>query len=316
MGWDTLLTENVMMYLMFRPGLEVLCLGRGSPLRYSTVRKALSENPDRIPFPHLRALDVTAEDEALRLLLPLLKNLQTADIAVVDCKFLEDLPRYASPCTQLEEIDIFWYGQCAFTGKSLLDLVSHCPMLRIVEMDYGSSRIIDISDETIEILASKLVHMEALSLPFDFGSGEISSKSLASFARHCPRLQQLTMLADIEIIQLENEPEQLHFPSLWQLSLGRIKAVRHPSELEEENFATFPDRIIQLLDRRFSSLTELNFRPIFIHDDRADPYTAKIRQHVLQRSRPFSMPRRVRSKLRERLIESAPGSRYNPFPDV
>ncbi|KAL2010205.1 hypothetical protein VTN00DRAFT_6012 [Thermoascus crustaceus] len=314
-GWDTLLTENMMIYLMFRPGLEMLSLGRGSLLRYSTVREAMGKNPDRVPFPHLRALDVTAEDEALRLFLPLLKNLQAVDIAVVDCKFLADLPHYASSCTQLEEIDICWYGQGEFTGKSLLDLASHCPMLRRVQMEYGPSRIIDISDETVEMLAAKLVHLEVLTLPFDFDSGEISSKSLASLARHCPRLQELTMLADIEFIQLDHEPEQLHFPSLWRLSLGRIKAVRHPAELEEEkNMAAFPDRIIQLLDKRFPSLTEFNFTPIFTHDDHADPYIVKIRQHFLQRSRPFSMPWRVSSKLKERLIESVPGSRYNPFP--
>lgn len=107
-GWGPLLTENVMAYLMFRPGLEKFSMGAGSLLRYSTVRQALSENPDLVIFPHMRSLHVTAEDRALRLLLPLLRSLQSVEIDVDDCLFPVDIARYVSSCTRLEEIFYYW----------------------------------------------------------------------------------------------------------------------------------------------------------------------------------------------------------------
>ncbi|KAL2219257.1 hypothetical protein M432DRAFT_340642 [Thermoascus aurantiacus ATCC 26904] len=306
-GWGPLLTENVMAYLMFRPGLEKLSMGAGSLLRYSTVRQALSENPDLVIFPHMRSLHVTAEDRALRLLLPLLKSLQSVEIDVDDCLFPVDIARYVSSCTRLEEIFYYW-ERGALNGASLVYLAPHCPMLRRVDFSPNLGYINDISDEMIEKLASKLVHLEALKLP-PIG-GRITSKSLASLARHCPRLRELTMPTDVEIIELDNEPEQLHFPSLQSLSLRRITA--RPLE-SKEDLAILQERIIQLLDKRFPSLTRFSFGPRPLHDWDSDPLTAKVREHLKQRSLPFSIQPLVYKKLTARLIESVPGSRYNPF---
>lgn len=314
-GWDPLLTEKVMTYLMFRPGLEKLGTGHGVRWRYSTVRRALSENPDLVPFPHLRSLQVTAEDKALRLILglPLLKNtLQRIDIAVVDCQSSPvDTPRFASSCTRLEEV-IFSWEHGDLSGTSLVELAAHCPMLRRVQFESENGSIVDLSDEKIEKLASKLGHLEVLSLPAI--GGTITSRSLASLARHCPRLKDLTMPADVEILQLlDEEPEQeVHFPSLQRLDLENIFTVLHPVE-SKEDLAVFQERIIRLLDERFPSLMDFAFNPTPPHGHGSDPLIATVREHLAQRSLPFSMPFMVGKELTARLIESEPGSRYNPL---
>ncbi|KAL1962714.1 hypothetical protein VTN77DRAFT_9258 [Rasamsonia byssochlamydoides] len=224
-GWAPLLSENVMGYLIFRPGLEKLYLGPESQLRESTVRKALATNPDLVPFPHLRSLDVNAEDRAWRLILPRLKSLQSLAISVVDCQSPAEMLRCASSCTRLEDIFFTWKQDRTLTGESLVHLASHCPMLRRVQIEPDDGCVIDISDERVEVLASKLVHLEVLSLLFIIDGG-ITSKALASLARHCPHLKDLTLTANLEVIELDNEePEQVHFPSLQSLASGPSRLV-------------------------------------------------------------------------------------------
>lgn len=311
-GWEPLLTEKVMTYLMFRPGLEKLGTDHGVLWRYSTVRRALSENPDLVTFSHLRSLQVTAEEKALRLLLPLLKDtLQRINIAVVDCQSSPvDTPRFASSCTRLEEVIFSWeHGE--LSGVSLVDLASHCPLLRRVQFESDNGSIVDISDEKMEILASKMSHLEVLSLPAI--GGTITSRSLVSLARHCPRLQDLTIPADVEILQLDEEEEgEVHFPSLQRLDLENIFTTVRPP-VESKSKEDIAKRIIHLLDGRFPSLTSFAFNPTPPHGHGSDPLISTVRKHLARRSLPFSMPFMVSNELTARLIESAPGSRHNPL---
>jgi hypothetical protein len=306
-GWEPALTEKVIIYLMFRSGLEMLRIQ--SALHCSTLQEALSTNLDLDFFPHLRSLELAAEDRAWRLTLPMLKRLQHADMTVIDCHSPVDLLHSMSSCSRLEELSFSW-DHGALTGASLLDLASHCPILRSINFESDDGHLIEISDDVIETLASRLPHLEELIFPSLVGV-RLSSKSLASFSRYCPRLSCLDMPVDLEFIELDSGPEQLHFPLLEILDLGLITA-RHMAL--EEDYAAWGERIIRLLNKRFPCLISLHFRPTPPYDYASDPLIRRVGKLLLQRpNTPF--PRcNVNVNLKSRLIESLPGSRYNPFP--
>ncbi|KKA16370.1 Protein kinase-like domain protein [Rasamsonia emersonii CBS 393.64] len=312
MGFEPCLTEDVMVYLLLRPGLEKLAIGAETVLTGSVVHKSFDQTniPDEAIFPHLRSLEITAEDRAVRRIMPLLKNLQILTLSILDCESPTETVRCIASCTRLEGITLSWADGEPVTGASLEHLASHCPMLRRVELEPEADATVDLSDEWFEAIASKLVHLEVLS--FRVIRGAISARSLASLARHCPRLRQVEMPPELEILELDDEPDSVRFPSLETLCLGPIapgvRRLESPEEVERVH-----ERIIALLDWRFPALTTFSFTPVTPQGQRADPLPRKVHRHLSQRGLWLSWSPTLENELTARLIEPVRGSRFNPL---
>lgn len=301
-GWDSLLGVEVMRHIFTRPRLQSLHLGPSIVWDMQLMSKI--DLAGEI-LQDLRSLQVTADEKPLSLILPRLPRLQAVDLSLPcstsQATVLNKLLRSLSRCAELREISIDCDGGIvhdndALSGSALLSVATNCHFIRILEI--ASSLPARLTDELVEAMASRLVHLEVLSFDSAPFHG-LSYRSIASFARHCPSLCELCLPVRIELTLLEGEPDDVKFAGLQELEV--TQATFLPVETADD-CRSVQGTLTQLLDRRFPHLTKL----------REIPGSSKHARHmrtsidIYLRKRPYGPnPRRkVPTKVTLGLLES------------
>lgn len=261
-GWTPLVDDEVMRHIFTRPRLQTLLLNCCT-LDMQLLNKT---NLTGEILPDLRSLQLLADEKTLGLILPRLSHLREADLslhgpsrqATALKKVLESL----SGCAELREVTLYCglesgavFDNDALSSSALLSLATNCRFIRILKITSGVSG--NGTDELFETMASRLVHLEVLSLKTALFRG-ISYKAVASFARHCPLLQKLFLPIKIELTLLESEPDDVRFAELQMLDVAKVTFL--PVEMAED-CSSVQGTLIQLLDRRFPRLTSLRKLP-------------------------------------------------------
>lgn len=307
-----LMDGNFIRHCLLRPNLEVLCLPIGISPSWESVEKLQRNNPSCTIFPRIRSLEIAADPKTLQLILPGLKYLQNIKLRVR----LDDSPPQVgileslSSSSQLESVTL--YHPSTIPGDTLLYLALRCPLMRRFTVDRGSGSFDDhFTDELLDRVLSSWEHLEVLELQAQV---DLSIKSLISIALHCPCLCQLSLQTAVEIDQLQDQPKDVHFPSLIFLSLHTITS---KDFWDHETIADFSDELIHLLRSRFPLLSQFwfQFRSSSGYDHHLFHSVIKYLdsiEHADFEGQLLSPC--VPAMLTKRLLEPVPGSRFNPVP--
>ncbi|KAJ5095324.1 hypothetical protein NUU61_004680 [Penicillium alfredii] len=307
-GWRSVIDEGIFHRIILRPNLEMLSLGQDIPLRWETIARIANELPQTRLFPALRYLDIAAEDKVLRFLLPKLVNLQGVSLNQTNPSLHpgDHVLGTLSSCSRMEDI-VFESDHTTVITNTFLKLAANCPELRKFELGDTCQCDHGFTDGLLETLASRWKYLTTLNFPF---AAKLSIGSLVSLARHCPRLYDVKLMADLELHDLAHESTDITFPCLDALELGHITTSMLQSDRDAMKCR---DQISGLLDDRFPLLYTFRFTP------RTDNEHSRILQRAMNhhfrttRSAAVDLrPTPVVSKLTRRLIEPIAGSRYNP----
>lgn len=242
-GWNALLNNSCLRYLMLRPNLEMLSLGHEMILDWNLIEGALYDCGESTIFPSLRLFDVYAEGRVLQTLIPLLKTLQGAHLLQTDSHTGGiSVLSLLSLCRRLEDILFDSNERTIIPSKSFRDLAAGCPLLRRLELGESCEPCGEFNDELIAAIAPQLSLLAVLCLPF---KTKISPKSLACLSLHCPYLQELELKHDFELMDKPDPSDGLvYFPRLEILELGSVSHRIHP----HSDPTTIATAIIELID--------------------------------------------------------------------
>lgn len=261
-GWTLLVDAEVMRHIFTRPQLQTLHLGC-IILDMQLMNKI---NLAGGILQDLRSLQMFADEKTLGLILPRLSHLQEADLSLFgrtrQATALNKLLESLSTCAELREITVYCgsesgavFDNDALSSSALLSLASNCHFIR--KLRVISDLPANVTDELVETIASRLVHLEVLSFKTALFRG-LSYKTITSFARHCPSLHELCLPIKIELTLLEGEPDDVRFAELQMLDVAKVTFL--PVEMAED-CSSVQGTLTQLLDRRFPHLTSLRKLP-------------------------------------------------------
>lgn len=301
--------ERLVSHYLLRPNLEAISVGAALPVSRDLVKQIQSNNAPSAMFPRMRCVEVEAEEETLQLILPVLEYLQHIKISILhgdsqpQCRILDSLCSSRLESVKLERSPIIH-------NKALLPLVSRCRLMWQFVVGQGSCGFNDdFTDERLDQIASIWKHLEVLALYFPVA---LSINSLISLSRHCPRHCQLTLLAHVELDQLNGQPEEIHFACLVSLE---VRDITYRNFDYPQDACDLSNRMIPLFQSRFPLLYWFGLRYSHSYRNRLtlrqsiSHFLYKTRRHgyIYQSSPPVS------HMLAKRLIHPEPGNRYNPL---
>ena len=214
-GMDHVIVDETLVHLMTRQNLTDLKIDRY--FGKDSFERAISEASTPI-FHSLRWLRMRTDSNALALLVPILGNVVTLEMAIDDDKgpILRQL-------SSLDQLGVLSVEYCRNQDVSRADILSLRNLHKLHELslrpwtdEVDDLRTSDFTDEDLEQLVSQLNKLRNLTFSIQ---SNITVKALDSIGKHCRKLQGLEMLGTYDVQALRNSEETL-FPSLVELELG------------------------------------------------------------------------------------------------
>ncbi|KAK2799592.1 hypothetical protein FQN50_008430 [Emmonsiellopsis sp. PD_5] len=317
-----LISEELVQHLALRPNLELLSFEYSYMSEPVFAYKPLFSGTIRGPiFQALRCLNIHLSippDPPVPITgLPKLDHLQSIHLNLDNTPSVASIIASLASYPLLEDISISSTNEVIkIKEETLLHIARSCPLVRrcrlnfYIEGYYGA-----LNDHFIDQMLSCWPALNDFFLyPNPKAEVAFTPAIFESFARYCPRLSHLAFFLDLDLERLLNAPDEIKFPCLGFFTIHEIRLQGPVPEPESDDFQPTAQRFTKLLADRFPVLKS------FKHSG-YNPSTPKEQLPALWRigveflkDRDVSTPIPMSAglKLRERLIEPAPGSRFNP----
>ncbi|KAK2803146.1 hypothetical protein FQN51_003890 [Onygenales sp. PD_10] len=288
-----LISEELVQHLALRPNLELLSFEYSNICEPVFAYKTLFSGTIRRPiFQAMRCLNIHLSippNSPVPITgLPKLDNLQSIKLRLDSTPYVGSIIGSLASCPLLEDIII------------LVD-----------EVGYDD----ELNDHFIdEMLSCWPALTDFFLYPNPEAAVSFTPAIFESFARYCPRLTHLKFLLDLDFERLMNAPDEIKFPCLHFFTINEIRLRGPVPEANSDDFQPTAQRFTKLLADRFPVLKS------FTHGGNS-PFTPKESRPALwriglefleDRDVPTPMFTTAGVELRKRLIEPAPGSRFNP----
>ncbi|KAK2773633.1 hypothetical protein FQN53_004077 [Emmonsiellopsis sp. PD_33] len=288
-----LISEELVQHLALRPNLELLSFEYSNICEPVFAYKTLFSGTIRRPiFQAMRCLNIHLSippNSPVPITgLPKLDNLQSIKLRLDSTPYVGSIIGSLASCPLLEDIII------------LVD-----------EVGYDD----ELNDHFIdEMLSCWPALTDFFLYPNPEAAVSFTPAIFESFARYCPRLTHLKFLLDLDFERLMNAPDEIKFPCLHFFTINEIRLRGPVPEPNSDDFEPTARRFTKLLADRFPVLKS------FTHSGNS-PFTPKESRPALwriglefleDRDVPTPMFTTAGVELRKRLIEPAPGSRFNP----
>ncbi|KAK5994751.1 hypothetical protein PT974_03134 [Cladobotryum mycophilum] len=222
-GIDDLLTDELLLHLAGRPNLSSLAIGK---VCSTQILQQISSHVSE-PFGALQALQVTVPSAAVSLLVTLLPNVTSLQLTVhdSDVHLVQQLPSL----TALRLLSVSFAASVEISRADILSLksLSNLEQLSIGPDETNDAAEVtafesDFSDADFDDLCSKLPVLRRIRFNVQCN---LSAAALASLSKHCPLLEECTMLHVLNIHALDlGSRSNIMFPKLRLLDLGGFEA--------------------------------------------------------------------------------------------